>query len=90
MLDGAAILAAGFLLGRFLPARRRQPKPPAPVRPVCGCTHEVAFHDPKSGQCHAMMYVPGTMSRDSHHVPCTCRQYTGPEPMPTYYAPEIS
>jgi hypothetical protein len=90
MLTGGGLVLAGGILGRFLPARRRGPKPPNPVRPVCGCEHEKSYHDPASGKCHALMYVPGTVSRSSHHVPCTCRQYTGPQPLPEYYAPEIS
>jgi hypothetical protein len=89
LLLGAAVFAAGMLTGRLWPARRKGPKPPKPVRPVCGCEHEMSFHDPKSGECHAMMYVPGSASRSSYHTPCTCRQYSGPQPLPEYYAPEI-
>jgi len=94
MLDGAAILAAGFLLGRFLPARRRRPKAPEPIEPVCGCKHHHSFHDPKTGICHGTKGVAAPRADyniPQHYVdiPCTCRQYTGPEPLPTYFAPEI-
>ena len=96
MITGALILAAGILLGwllRSLPARRKglpgagNDQAPAPV---CGCGHHHSFHDPQTGQCHSLMRVPGTMSRDSYHTPCTCRQYSGPTPLPEYYAPEIA
>jgi hypothetical protein len=30
------------------------------------------------------------MTRDSYHTPCTCRQYSGPLPLPEYYATEIA
>lgn len=92
MLDGAGILAAGLVLGRFWPARRRGAKLP---KPVCGCGHDLAHHEPDGSgggtTCHSLMYVPTTMSCDSHHVPCTCRQYSGPRIMdPGYVAREIT
>ena len=36
-----------------------------------------------------MVKIPSTMTRDSYHTQCTCRQYSGPTPLPEYYAPEI-
>ena len=89
LIIGPAIFAAGMLTGRFWPARRKGPKPPKPVQPICGCEHDLSFHDPETGECHALMRVPSTMSRDSYHTDCTCRRYNGPEPLPEYYAPEI-
>jgi len=76
LLLGAAVFASGMLAGRFWPARRRHPKPPKPVKPVCGCGHHVSFHKDRTGLCHAKAW-------------CNCQKYTGPEPMPEYYAPEI-
>jgi hypothetical protein len=35
MLTGGGLLAAGWLIGRFAPARPRHPKPPKPVRCLC-------------------------------------------------------
>jgi hypothetical protein len=89
LLLGAAVFTAGMLTGRFWPARRKGLKPRAPVEPVCGCTHHHSFHDPETGECHGMMKVPASMSRDSYHMACTCRQYSGATPLPAYYAPEI-
>ena len=86
---GVAVII-GILLGRFLPNRRKGPKPPEPVLPVCGCGHHHAHHDPKTGKCSNLMKVPSTMSRDSYHTACTCRQYSGPVPLPEYYAPEVT
>jgi hypothetical protein len=96
LLLGAAVFASGLLAGRFWPARHRHPKPPKPVKPVCGCTHHYSFHDPKTGQCSAT--VQGNVIHwdadwntpdDWEMVPCACRKYVGPEPLPTLYAPEI-
>jgi hypothetical protein len=89
LLLGAAIFAFGMLAGRFWPARRKGRKPVKSAVPACGCKHDLSFHDPQTGQCHSPMYVPGTSSRSSHHEPCTCRQYNGPQPLPEYFAPEI-
>lgn len=90
LLEGAGILAAGLAMGRFWPARRRHPKPQKPSQPVCGCDHHLSYHDPDTGQCHGMMKIPSSGSRDSFHQSCTCRRYSGPEPLPEYYAPEIT
>ncbi len=93
MLEGAIILLAGILIGigvRSLPARRKAPKP---VEAVCGCTHHHSMHDPETGECNAEVQV-AKYNRGQwigyEHKPCACRRYSGPEPMPTYYAPEIA
>lgn len=85
LLEGALILLTGMGIGRFWPARRRGPKPKPPARALCGCKHEASYHDPKTSHCHASVYRAG-----GYYVTCTCRQYTGPVPLPEYYAPEIS
>lgn len=54
MLAGGALVAAGYLIGRYMPGRRRTPKPP---QPICGCGHELAYHDPERGVCRAGVYV---------------------------------
>ena len=98
MLDGAGILAAGMVIGRFWPARRRMPKP---QKPVCGCTHDLAHHEP-DGQgggiaCHAA--VKGKITNwDDTGFPngwdlgrCACKQYTGPRVLdPGYVARELT
>lgn len=91
LLAGAGIFLAGMIAGRVWPARRRKPKP---VTPVCGCTHHRSVHDSKTGACHAA--VRNLMRYDENEMPvyqmlpCACRQYTGPEPLPEYYAPELT
>jgi hypothetical protein len=89
-LEFAAAALIGVLIGRFLPNRRKGPKPAKPVEPICGCKHHHSQHDPQTGKCHSLMYVEGTNSRVSHHEPCTCRQYSGPVPVPEFFAPEVS
>ena len=80
---GVAVII-GVLLGRFLPNRRKGPKV-KPVKPVCGCDHHHSYHDPATGECHGRVYV-GMGAYEN----CTCKQYSGPVPMPEYYAPEIA
>lgn len=64
MLEGALILLAGLIIGRFVPGRRRGPKPYKPKdepRPICGCGHHFSFHSPADGVCFESRhsYVPG-------------------------------
>ncbi len=82
MLAGALIFAAGALAGRFLPARRRGPKP---AEPFCGCEHHISYHDPKTAECHG----DGNYIGNGRYSRCTCRRYSGPQPLPEFYAPEI-
>ena len=86
---GVAVII-GVLLGRFLPNRRKGPKPAKSPKPICGCGHHHSYHDPATGACNSLMKVPETGSRLSHHVPCTCKQYSGPVPLPEYFAPEVT
>lgn len=93
MLEGALILFAGIIIGRLLPGRLRRHglKPP---KPVCGCSHHHSFHDPKTGECHGLVskvtrYTTGGTAIAWDKVPCTCRQYSGPVPLPEMFAPEI-
>lgn len=85
-LEFAAVALIGVLVGRFLPSRRKGSKP---VKPVCGCTHHHSYHDPQTGQCSGQVYI-GHWNMSDHHEPCTCRQYSGPVPLPEVYAPEVS
>jgi hypothetical protein len=94
LLAGAFIFAIGILFSRLLPGRR--PALPRSPRPVCGCDHHHSFHDTKTGECHQT--VDGTPvhfdkwgDADAwEQVRCTCRRYSGPEPIPSLYAPEIA
>jgi hypothetical protein len=45
---------------------RRHATPPEP-QPVCGCSHHLSFHNPRTSTCA----VDG----------CRCQQYIGPEPL---------
>jgi hypothetical protein len=31
--------------------------PPVPPKPICGCGHDLAFHDPRTGECHSKVKV---------------------------------
>jgi hypothetical protein len=45
--------------------------PPEP-QPVCGCTHHLSFHNPRTGDCAV--------------DDCRCQQYVGPEPLGHVFA----
>lgn len=81
MLEGALILLAGILIGRFAPARRRKPKPVKDPKPICGCGHHRSFHE-DGGACKERVYL----GIAEGHKPCTCRHYVGPEVYPTFVA----
>ena len=94
-LEFAAVALVGVLIGRFLPNRRKGPKPPRPVEPVCGCDHHHSYHDPATGECNAAVDVPSQYNGIGSPVawkpaPCGCRRYSGPQPMPEFFAPEVS
>jgi hypothetical protein len=97
MLEGAAILLAGIVIGvlgdRLLSRHGRRVQA-GPV-PVCGCEHSIAFHDSATGRCAAMRKAANRWDEFGDpsgwvEEPCTCRRYTGPEPLPQFYAPEIA
>jgi hypothetical protein len=90
MIEGAAILLAGILagvgldrlLGRW-PRRKR-----GEVEAACSCGHGIGYHDRETGHCHRRRVV-----RRNYHdywEPCGCQRYVGPEPLPSFYAPEIT
>jgi hypothetical protein len=81
LLEGAVIAVAAFLAGQRLPRPRLRRGAPKLSRPVCGCKHELAYHDPESGRCH---------NWDRRTGACTCKQYSGPQSLPEYYAPDIT
>lgn len=91
LVVGAAIFAAGQVTGRYL---RMRAKPPKPIErgPTCGCGHHKSLHD-ANGKCHGGFTEVGhkpVASVKYSHLACRCKQYVGPEPLPEYYAPELS
>lgn len=97
LLEGGTLVAVGVLLGRFLPARRRTPKPfkpEPPPKPVCGCTHHFALHDPQTKACHGTVKTPKHNAAGGHvgytYPACACRQYVGPIPYPDFVALDIA
>ncbi|MEQ7125798.1 hypothetical protein ABN034_14900 [Actinopolymorpha sp. B11F2] len=91
MLLGAGIFAAGVAIGRFLPNRRRRGEL-GERKPVCACGHAVSFHG-EDGCCRATKEVSkwdGGRWVGNVQEPCECQRYTGPQPLPSFYAPEIS
>ena len=92
MLAGGGLTLAGVIAGRFLPGRRR--KEQSRVEAICGCKHHHSYHDPATGACNyaGRYYIGTTVSGRSQYETreCTCKRYSGPEPLPEVYAPEIS
>lgn len=75
----ALLRIVGF---RFRKEKEKEKQPP---RPVCGCEHDFAFHDLRTGECHDTVEVPTKydqfgVARAWRQEPCTCRHYTGPIP----------
>ncbi len=89
MLTGAGLLTAGMALGWWLSARHRPS--PVPQGPVCGCGHSLSSHRPDTRyrECGAAM-IRAVDNFEVGRVECPCFQYIGPEPLPEYYAPEVS
>jgi hypothetical protein len=48
-----------------------QVAPPEP-QPICGCSHHLSFHNPRTGACA--------------EEGCRCQQYVGPEPLGHVFA----
>ena len=93
-LLGAGIFAAGLLAGRYMPARRKGPKP---RDPVCGCGHDLAHHEPDGDgggtRCHMVSQHYNGFDHMPRYteIPCTCKQYTGPRVLdPGYVARELT
>jgi hypothetical protein len=93
MLIGATIFVAGMGFGRVWPARRRGPRLPKPTEAICGCGDHKSYHEAGTGICGQTEKVMTSYDKRGNPiyqiVPCGCKQYTGPEPLPELYAPEI-
>lgn len=91
MVEGALILLAGILIGRLWPERRKGPKP---VEAVCGCEHHHSMHNPENGECNVGvlvdMYNEVGGPAGKEYRSCACLRYSGPEPLPMLFAPEIA
>jgi hypothetical protein len=98
LVVGALIMLAGMVTGRIWPARKRAPKP---ARPICGCRHDLAHHEPDGDgggtACHQLVHGEVTswdgygIANGWEMVQCSCRQYTGPRVLdPGYTAREIT
>lgn len=88
LFDGGGLVIAGVILGRFLPARRKNPKLKPPSEPICGCGHHFSFHAPATGICKGtnrrVKYSGGGSNVGQHDFPCGCQVYSGPTPMPEF------
>lgn len=58
--------------GKLAQTRSQALKPPPEPQPVCGCTHHLSFHNPRTGACAV--------------DDCRCQQYVGPEPLGHVFA----
>jgi hypothetical protein len=80
-LVGAATVLAGMAVGsrreRHRHSRRGDPQP------VCGCGHHASMHTSSTGPCNEQLR--SRVLRDPIGI-CKCQRYTGPEPLPEFYA----
>lgn len=90
MLVGAVIFGTGLAVGRLLPRRKHKPKA-VEAGPLCQCAHGASFHDVE-GRCRAGVerakWNNGAWV-GNELLSCECQKYTGPEPLPSFYAPEL-
>lgn len=69
--------AAGVILGIPIGVTRANRLRARPTQAICPCGHSVAFHQDKTGRCHAED-EPVLNFRDAT-VTCKCQSYSGPE-----------
>jgi len=55
--------------------RRAALKPPPEPQAMCGCSHHLSFHNPRTGACA--------------EENCRCQQYVGPEPLGHVFAQPV-
>ena len=104
MVIGVAIAAGGFFAGKFTATRQARRelqqhqkthkavgKGQTSPQPVCGCGHNLVFHDRETKRCQTQVVIPGrwTGQHDSTYRQCMCQGYRGPLPVDEYYAPDF-
>lgn len=94
LLAGAGLLAAGWLAGHLTGRRAERRRLDKPREPICGCTHHLAAHDPKTSECTAAVERQLRNDRNSmagtDWVECACRRYVGPEPISSVWVPPVA
>lgn len=90
MIEGAVITLVSLAIGAVLGRRTKKPSHGQENVARCACEHLRSMHVDGTGRCEMLVYVKGTSSKSSHHAKCKCQHYDGPEPIPGFYAPEIS
>lgn len=102
LLDALAV-AAGSFAGGFAGAMtrdlRRRLRGPETPQAVCGCKHSLALHDPTTGRCSSTVgdwYWQEEWDEGAQELvnrkkwnPCPCRQYVGPRPIDSVFAPPM-
>lgn len=88
MIEGAVIALISMAIGILVGRRKRPPVPENVAR--CSCEHVRSMHVDGTGPCEMLVRVKGTSVKGSHYDKCKCHGYDGPEPIPGFYAPEIS
>ncbi|GHC85012.1 hypothetical protein GCM10007079_27530 [Nocardiopsis terrae] len=103
MVIGVAIAIGGFLAGRHTANRRARqelqqhqngrralPRGQQTPQPICGCGHNLVFHDQETKRCQTQVVIPGrwTGQATSTYRQCMCQGYRGPVPVDEYYAPD--
>lgn len=88
LIEGAAVLAAGMLIGWVSRSGWYRARRSRPQKNVCECRHPWALHE-DSGLCHGTDRVATRWDRMGDPVaygdkPCACRRYCGPVPVEAF------
>jgi hypothetical protein len=78
-------VAVGYGLARI--SRRSSNRDP---KPICGCGHHLAHHDPGTGECYAENEHWDEHGNGTHYARCTCRQYVGPKPADEFFSTQLA
>jgi hypothetical protein len=89
-IAGGVFVAVLGVVARLMFGPHHAPEPTEP-KPVCGCAHHLALHDPRTTKCHGSTKRPSRWNRRGEtvgyeHVPCECRHYVGPTPVDTFFS----